>query len=144
MKRLILKIALLFSLSLLISQVVDAAGVLPRFRRSGGTAAKGTYSGVLASPRLRSDRKALLVTFNNLQKVKNVTYTLMYQTDGKDEGVSGSIDSSAGNSLSRELLFGTCSSGVCRYHANISNMKLEILTELPSGKRLIKRFRVRI
>ena len=51
--------------------IVDAR-ILPRFQNKG--AAKGTvYSGLIVSPRLRSDRKALLVTFNNLQKVKNTT-----------------------------------------------------------------------
>jgi len=141
MKKLIIIVSLFFIVSFILTIKVEAR-ILPRFR-SKGTSRGAVYSGLIVSPRLRSDRKALLVTFNNLQKVKNATYTLMYQTDGKDEGVSGSVDSSSGNSLSRELLFGTCSSGVCRYHANISNMRFEILTELPSGKRSIKRFRIR-
>ncbi|OGK42536.1 hypothetical protein A3A46_01460 [Candidatus Roizmanbacteria bacterium RIFCSPLOWO2_01_FULL_37_13] len=129
-----------FAIFILASNV--EARLLPRFQSKGGS--RGVvYSGLIVSPRLRSDRKALVVAFNNLQKVKNVTYTLIYQTNGKDEGVSGSVDSSSGNNLSRELLFGTCSSGVCRYHANIANMKLEILSELPSGKKSIKRFRIR-
>ena len=124
--------------------VVDVeARLLPRFRSRGVSRGK-VSSGLSVLPRLRSDRKALIVTFNNLQKVKNATYTLIYQTNGKDEGVSGMVDSSSGNSLTRELLFGTCSSGVCRYHANISKMRLEILSELPSGRKSIKRFRVKI
>ena len=119
------------------------ARLLPRFK-TAGAAGGVVYSGLVVSPRLRGDRKALLVTFNNLQKVKSATYTLMYQTNGKDEGVRGSVNSSGGNNLSRELLFGTCSSGVCRYHASLSSMKLEVVSELLSGKRSIKRFRVRI
>lgn len=142
MKKAILTATLFFLMSFIVIVKVEAR-LLPRFQSKGGS--RGViYSGLIVSPRLRSDRKALVVGFSNLQKVKNVTYTLIYQTNGKDEGVSGSVDSSSGNSLSRELLFGTCSSGVCRYHANIANMKLEILSELPSGKKSIKRFRVRI
>ncbi len=119
------------------------AKVLPRFqavRRTGGTVAMGA----IVSARLRSDRQALIATFGNLQKVNTVAYTLMYQTNGMDQGISGSLDSSVGNSVSRELLFGTCSSGVCRFHANITNMKLEAISELPNGKRVIKRFKIRI
>lgn len=120
---------------------VDAR-LLPRFQH----AARGRVvsSGPYATAKLRGDRLALLVTFGNLNKASNVSYTLMYQTNGVDQGVSGSLDSSAGNAVSRELLFGTCSSGVCRYHGNITNMKLEVSFELANGKHLIKRFRVRV
>ena len=121
---------------------VDAR-ILPRFQNKG-VARGAVYSGLIVSPRLRSDRRALLVTFNNLQKVKNATYTLIYQTGGKDEGASGTLDSSAGSSVSRELIFGTCSSGVCRYHTNLTSMRFEVMSELPSGKRSLKRFRIRI
>lgn len=117
--------------------------LLPRFTRlSGGRKVAG--SGLVVGARLRSDRRAINVTFGNLKSVRSVTYTLMYQTNGKDEGVSGSLDSSAGGSVTRELLFGTCSAGVCRYHQNITNMKLEVVSQLPSGKQTIKRFRIRV
>ncbi|OGK08649.1 hypothetical protein A2767_00790 [Candidatus Roizmanbacteria bacterium RIFCSPHIGHO2_01_FULL_35_10] len=128
---------------LLFSVQTVEAKVLPRFR-SSPKKSTGISSGVAVSPRLRSDRKAINVNFNNLNKAKSVTYTLIYQTNGRDEGIRGSIDSSAGNSTTRELLFGTCSSGVCRYHANISSMRLEIETALLNGKRTLKRFKIRV
>lgn len=125
------------------SPIVEAK-VLPRFsqgntnpiRKSAGAKGISVYA------KLRSDRKALLVTFSNLQLARAVTYILTYKTDGKDEGVSGSVDTSGG-SASRELLFGTCSSGVCRYHPNLSNMRLEVVSELTSGKKSVKRFRIK-
>ncbi len=120
------------------------AKLLPRFQNSKTVSKKTTSSGVGISPKLGSDRKALSIYFNNLKNARNLTYTLIYQTNGKDEGVSGSIDSSAGNSASRKLLFGTCSSGVCRYHPGLSNMRLEVITELLSGKKTLKRFRIRV
>ena len=135
-------IVLIFGLFLIFPKSIEAK-LLPRFG-SGIKKSAGVSSGVVISPKLRSDRKALNVFFNNLNKAKNVTYTLIYQTNGKDEGINGSIDSSSGKSLTREMLFGTCSAGVCRYHANISNMKLEIITELPSSKKLLRRFRIRV
>lgn len=121
------------------------AKLLPRFKQSAKIGGRGAISsGIVIAPKLRPDRLALIVSFSNLQKVNNVTYTLMYQTNGKDEGVSGTIDSSAGNSVTRELLFGTCSAGVCRYHQNITNMKLEVVSQLPNGKQTVKRYRIRV
>ena len=101
-------------------------------------------SGVGTSVRLRSDRKALLVYFSNVSKAKSVSYVLMYQTNGKEEGVGGSIDSAAGNSAQRVLDFGTCSAGVCRYHSNITQMTFEVTIDLPNGKKTLRRFRIRV
>lgn len=139
----IYKIILIIFLLSIISPV--EAKLLPRFQ-GGSTVKKTTYvaSGLVVSAKLRGDRQALFVYFSNLNKVTSVTYTLMYQTNGKDEGVSGTMDSTGGNSTSRELLFGTCSSGVCRYHQNLSNMKLEVTSTLTSGKQTIKRFRIKV
>ncbi len=140
------KIVLLMTIGLVFvfSGVVEAK-LLPRFSRTSKITGQRTIlSGLIVSPKLRRDRLALILNLSNLQKVNNVTYTLMYQTNGKDEGVSGTIDSSAGTSVTRELLFGTCSAGVCRYHPNITNMKLEIVSELPNGKQTLKRYRIRV
>ncbi len=100
--------------------------------------------GVGISPKLRKDRKALRVYFSNLNKAKSITYTLIYQTDGKDEGVSGTVDTSGGKNVTRELLFGTCSSGVCRYHPNIKNLRFEATIEFASGKLLTKKYRIKV
>jgi len=133
--------SLLLTLFFAISALSVEAKVLPRFSsKSTGL----TYvSGIGVSARLRADRRALNVYFSNLQKANSVMYTLIYETNGKQEGASGTIDISSSNA-SRELLFGTCSSGDCTYHQNITNMKLEVLTELTNGKKTMKRFKVRI
>lgn len=133
---------LLFSLFFLIFPV--EAKVLPRFsggsNYSGGSAATGFY----VSPKLKADRQALNIYFGNLSKVRSVSYVLTYAGNGSDQGVMGSIDSSNGNTTNRELLFGTCSTNVCTYHANISNMKLEVTVEQLSGKRTLKRYRIKV
>ena len=143
MKKIIL--LMIIGLVFVFSGVVEAK-LLPRFKGSSNVGKRQavSYSGLLISPKIRSDRQALVVTFSNLQKVNNVTYTLTYQTNGEDQGVNGTLDSSSGSSVARELLFGTCSAGVCRYHPNISNMKLEIVSQLPSGKQTLKRYRIKI
>lgn len=127
----------------IISHSVEAK-LLPRFIKSSKTVGQRIVSnGLIISPKLRRDRLALVLTLSNLQKVNNVTYTLMYRTNGEDQGVSGTLDASAGSSVTRELLFGTCSD-VCRYHPNITDMKLEIVSELPGGKQTLKRYRIRV
>jgi len=121
------------------------ARVLPRYKtRKIGLRKRVYYSGVSIRPRLRKDHQAILLKLRNLNKAVNVSYSLIYKTNGKQEGAFGMVDSSQGNNLSRELLFGTCSSGVCRYHSGITNMKLEITTQLFSGKKIIRRYRIRL
>ena len=120
------------------------AKLLPRFAKTSKSVGQQIVSsGLIVSPKLRGDRRAIVLTLSNLQKVKNVTYTLMYQTDGVDQGVGGTLDSSSGSSVTRELLFGTCSD-VCRYHSDITNMKLEIISELPNGRQTLKRYRIKV
>lgn len=122
---------------------VVEAKLLPRFTKTSNIGQRVVSSGLVVSPKLRGDRQALVLTLSNLQKVKNVTYTLMYQTNGVDQGVGGSLDSSSGSNVTRELLFGTCSD-VCRYHSNITGMKLEIVSKLPNGRQTLRRYRIRV
>lgn len=141
MKKLIL-------LSIIVGAFIFTGGVeaklLPRFTNtSKSVGQRAVPSGLVVSPKLRFDRQALILTLSNLQKVKSVTYTLMYQANGVDQGVGGTLDASSGQSVLRELLFGTCSD-VCRYQSNITNMKLEIVTELPSGKQTLRRYRIKV
>lgn len=133
---------LLLSLFLFASSV--EAKLLPRFsspaRSSGGGSGGGS---VVVSPKLRGDRRALNVYFANLSKAKSVSYILTYRGNDSDQGAMGSVDVASGNTT-RELLFGTCSTSVCTYHQGISNMRLEVTIELATGKKIIKRYRVKI
>lgn len=105
--------------------------------RSGGAS-------VIVSAKLRADRRAINAYFANLNLASSVTYSLTYKTDGKVEGVGGSIDTAGVYSTSRELVFGTESGGVFKYHSNITDAKLEVVSTLKSGKKAIRRFRVRV
>ena len=142
MKKIIL--LMIIGLNFVFTGSVEAK-LLPRFKGSGnvGKRQATSYSGLIISPKIRSDRLALILNISNLQKVNSVTYTLMYQTNGEDQGISGTLDSSSGSSATRDLLFGTCSD-VCRYHQNISNMKLEVVALLSNGKQTLKRYRIKI
>lgn len=121
------------------------AKALPQAR--GGakqTAVRPAGNNVAVSPRLRRDKHALNIYFSNLQKATGASYTLTYQTQGRQEGAGGSIRQEEGNSTTRELLFGTCSKNVCTYHQGIKNMKLEVTGQLKSGRNFTKRFRIRV
>lgn len=124
-----------------VSQAVDAK-VLPRNQRAA--IGRGGRTGYFVSARLRPDRLALIVTFNNIGSVSDISYSLSYQTNGNQEGAGGSIQPTGAGSLTRELLFGTCSAGVCRYHTGITNAKLEVTTTFKSGKQAVKRFKIRV
>jgi len=133
---------LLFSMFVLVLPV--EAKLLPRFsspaRSSGGGGGGGS---VVVSPKLRGDRRALNVYFGNLAKARSVSYILTYRGNDSDQGAMGSVDVASGNTT-RELLFGTCSTSVCTYHQGISNMRLEVTVELLSGKKVVKRYKVKV
>lgn len=96
-------------------------------------------------PKLRKDKKALIVSFGNLGFAKSVEYSLIYRTQDHEEGAGGSINmQTESGGATRELLFGTCSKTVCRYHTNISNMRLEVISQLKSGKKTLKRYRIKV
>lgn len=99
-------------------------------------------TGVVVSPRLRSDRKALIVSLSGLSQANSVSYTLSYTANGIPQGVGGTIIPSQ-NTASRELLFGTCSKNVCTYHRNISDMRFAVTSNLKSGKKVTKPFRIK-
>ncbi|GEM_PF-833684 len=128
----------------LISAATTEAKLLPQAKgKTVSTSTKSSGSGISISPRVRSDRKALTISFGNLQNATSVSYTLTYQTNGQQEGAGGTI-SSAGSSATRELLFGTCSKNVCRYHTNITNAKLEVRYSSTNGKTYLKRYKIKI
>lgn len=97
---------------------------------------------VIISPKLRSDRLALIVNFSNLLTAKSVSYSLTYNSQGVAQGIAGSIKPET-NVSSRELLFGTCSSGVCRYHTNLTNMRFVVTIKSKSGNQFTKSYRVK-
>lgn len=94
--------------------------------------------------KFRSDRLAVNITFTNLGVASSVSYTLTYNTNGVTQGAGGSISLPALEPVNRELLFGTCSHGVCRYDSNISNAKLVVTTVLKSGVKVIKTFKLKV
>lgn len=144
MKRLVLSI-LFLTLFLAISKEPSYARVLPQSQKNNTTQTiKPGGSAVTLYPRLRPDRRALFLTFGNARNASSIFYSLTYLTNGRQEGVSGSVSPNEGKTVTREMLFGTCSKNDCRYHTGITNMRLEVTIELPSGKKFIKRYKIKV
>ncbi len=140
-------IFLLFTIfSVFVFAKISEARVLPQAAKAGKSSSFKTSksSGINVSPKIRKDRKAVIVYFSNLQNASVVSYVLTYGQNDQAEGALGSLTIGNSDTASQELLFGTCSKNVCRYHTNIKNVKLEVTYTLKSGKKYIKRFRIKV
>jgi hypothetical protein len=113
------------------------AAVKQKVAKSGGTT-------IGVSPRMRADRKAILVNFSNLQNASSVSYQLIYSHDGQQEGAMGGITLNGQMNDKAELLFATCSNNVCRYHGNIKDARLEVSYASKTGKKYLKKFKIRV
>lgn len=133
-------------ISLFLFAQTAEAKVLPQAVKSvpKSVVKSSSSAGLNITPRLRSDRKALIVYFSNLQNAKSVSYSLTYDTSTQPEGAIGSISTTGPSNINQELLFGTCSKNVCRYHAGVNNAKLEVTYSTKSGKKYIKRYRIKV
>ena len=122
-----------------------------RVRRGGSTGAStgrriSSRLGVASSVKFRADRRAIIITLSDLAKASQISYTLTYTGSGVPQGASGTIKPAGESSVTRELVFGTCSAGVCRYHTGIYNARLVITTYLKSGayRKIHKAYRIKV
>lgn len=121
------------------------AKVLPQAQKASPKAVvkqQGSTIGIF--PRLRGDRRALLVNFTNLQNAAAVSYSLTYKTSTQDEGAMGALTLGGSSTSMQELLFGTCSKNVCRYHTGINNARLEVSYTSKSGKKYLRKYRIKV
>lgn len=105
--------------------------------KSGGTT-------ISVSPRLRSDRKALVVNFTNLQNAKSVSYMMTYKTAVQEEAAMGALNLNGQTTDRIELLFGTCSKNVCKYHTGIKDVRFEVSYTSKVGKKYLKKFKIKV
>lgn len=146
MRYALLALSLVFSLmvfpSLAEAKVLPQAGKSASVKTLKGVKVAGATIGVF--PKLRSDKKALTVNFSNLHNAKSVSYSLVYSTATQSEGAGGALNLAGQVSDKAELLFGTCSASVCRYHAGVKDAKLEVSYISTNGKKYLKKFKIKI
>lgn len=102
-----------------------------------------TTRGVTLKVRFRGDRLAIIADFTNLEIASSVSYNLSYTTRGTTQGAGGEISPSEG-ATTREIIFGTCSHGVCRYDSGITNARFLVTTILKNGVKIVKPFRLKV
>lgn len=138
MRKILTILTIFLFLGLAFPKETYAKKVLPK--RSGAVS-----SGVATSVKFRRDRLAIIVYFANITRAQSIDYMLSYDTRGTTQGVRGGLNpNTPPTSTSRELLFGTCSHGVCRYDRGITNAKLVINITLANGKKIIRTYRLRV
>ncbi len=125
---------------------VSAKKILPRAKPAAAgvkTTKVAAAVGPSVSVKFRSDRRAIVASFSNLSQASSVTYMFSYNTRGTTQGAQGSVNTSE-NNTSREIIFGTCSHGVCRYDSSISGSKFVVTIKLPNGKKIVKTFNLKV
>lgn len=137
-------ILILLVVSIFIFSKTAEAKVLPQAKTGTKTAVKVVGTGINVTPKIRADRRAVVVYFSNLQNAKDVSYMLVYKSNGQEEGAMGGLNLKGSNTATQELLLGTCSKNVCRYHTNIKDARLEVSYTLKTGKKYLKKYRLKI
>lgn len=122
---------------------IEAKKLLPRAKPAARGGSQVATSGPSVSVKFRPDRRAIVATFTNLNKASSVNYMFSYNTRGTTQGAQGSVSTSE-NNTSREIIFGTCSHGVCRYDYGISGAKFVVTIKLPNGRKIVKTFNLRV
>lgn len=140
-------VASFLTTTFLFTKIVQAR-LLPRAvpQKSQSTSSVSTTSlnRVVIQVKFRPDRLGIIATFTNLSVASSVSYTLTYNSRGTTQGAGGSIALPASEPIVRELLFGTCSHGVCRFDTGITNAQLVVTTTLKNGSRVVKTFKLKV
>jgi len=78
----------------------------------------------------RADGKEVTMTIDRVAKATSVEYEMEYQAESLIQGVFGTIDFTQETApVSKNLLFGSCSKGKCRYDEGISGGSLTLRFE---------------
>lgn len=144
MNRFLIVLSLFLFLSVFIRTA--EAKVLPQAQKSvsKGVSGGSPVSTIGVFPRLRADRRALIVNFTNLQNASSVSYALTYKSSIQEEGAMGALTLGGASTSTQELLFGTCSKNVCTYHWGIKDARLEVSYTTKSGKKYLRKFKIKV
>lgn len=140
---------IVFALTLFLISFATPSSALaakPRTTRgSGATVSSGTATSgrVISSVRFKTNRLGIILSLSGLNNASSVTYELTYAAAGIPQGARGTV-SGAGSAATRELLFGTCSKNVCRWHTNITDARFVVTAKLNSGITTRKTFRLKV
>lgn len=84
----------------------------------------------------RTDGREFTLDISRIKNAETIEYELVYLTRGLSRGVIGSVDLKEGETvISRKLLLGTCSRGVCKYDEDVTEGTLTLRFRGPDGVR---------
>lgn len=83
----------------------------------------------------RTDGREFTLEISRIKNAETIEYELVYLTRGLSRGVIGSIDLQGETTISRKLLLGTCSRGVCKYDEDVTEGSLTLRFRSPEGVR---------
>lgn len=139
--KLVSMVAFVLGIFLSLPTTVQAKRKLPALKPA--STSKSTSTGVTVKVKFRSDRKGVVLNLGNLTAASGVSYDLIYDTRGTTQNAGGAVKISS-DTANTEVIFGTCSSGVCRYDSGITNARLTITSTLKNGRTIIKPFRLKV
>jgi hypothetical protein len=131
---------LLILITFLLTAPTLVSAAKKRVRKT--TAPSYTPRGVQSQVRFRPDRLGILINFSNFDNLESGSYELVYEANGVAQAAGGSII--LGDTSTKELLFATCSGGVCNFHENITNARLSITSKLKDGTTVLKPYRLKV
>jgi hypothetical protein len=132
-------------LSVLTMQFIGLSGVsaAKKFIRKPTLVKNTSAQGIPAIVRYRSDKQGILLSLSNFNGLESISYSFTYETNGVAQGAGGNITASNNPTTQRELIFGTCSTSVCRYHYNLSNARLLLSAKYTNGRTATKTYRIK-
>lgn len=76
----------------------------------------------------RADKQVVTLKISGISsEIKKVDYEMVYDTNGLQRGVVGSVDMKNGeDKIVKELTLGSCSKGVCVFDKNITKIQLTV------------------
>lgn len=140
MRKIIEVVLIVLFLSILSASTTFAA---KKFIPKKTTVRYTASSGIPAIVRYQPNHLGLNLSFSNFSGLENVSYSFTYNTNGVAQGVGGTVTANNNPTETRELLFGTCSRGACRYHYNLSDARLVLSAKYVNGRTATKSYRIK-
>lgn len=133
-----------FVLLSLFLYVESSFAAKPFVKKTSATTVRRSSGGSIpAIVRKRGDGLGILLSFSHFNGLQSVTYSFTYTTGGMPQGAGGQVTAGNNPTSQRELLFGTCSGGVCRYHSGIKDAKLTLTATFTNGRKVAKSYRIK-
>ncbi|GEM_PF-4834128 len=104
---------------------------------------KAVSSSLIVSAQYVKSRNYVKLFFADFKGVSKITYTLMYEGNGMEQGVEGGFSVGKRKNYSQNLYLGTCSSGTCMAKNKIKNIRVQVVTKYTNGKSTTKVYKVK-